>query len=180
MRMAKKCQSKTKPERSKIYGERVKNKKKTGGIKCQKTYIGILKKLILIFFKKVLDFFCPSDIITLLSTRDNENKQLNADWCNGSTTDSDSVCEGSSPSSVVENLRKQILNFLFTRRQVHTYRSVAQLGRALRSGRRGRVFESRHSDFKKRYFKACNMCALEYFFVWRKKLYGDENRLLPN
>ena len=26
-------------------------------------------------------------------------------------------------------------------------RSVAQLGRALRSGRRGRVFESRHSDF---------------------------------
>ena len=27
------------------------------------------------------------------------------------------------------------------------YRSVAQLGRALRSGRRGRVFESRHSDF---------------------------------
>ena len=27
------------------------------------------------------------------------------------------------------------------------FRSVAQLGRALRSGRRGRVFESRHSDF---------------------------------
>ena len=71
-----------------------------------------------------------------------------ADWCNGSTADSDSVSRGSSPLSVVKNLRKQILNFLFRRRtQVHTYRSVAQLGRALRSGRRGRVFESRHSDF---------------------------------
>ena len=29
-----------------------------------------------------------------------------------------------------------------------TFRSVAQFGRALRSGRRGRVFESRHSDLK--------------------------------
>ena len=28
-------------------------------------------------------------------------------------------------------------------------RCVAQLGRALRSGRRGRVFESRHSDYLK-------------------------------
>ena len=28
-------------------------------------------------------------------------------------------------------------------------RSVAQLGRALRSGRRGRVFESRHFDFER-------------------------------
>ena len=28
-----------------------------------------------------------------------------------------------------------------------SYRGVAQFGRALRSGRRGRVFESRHSDF---------------------------------
>ena len=42
-------------------------------------------------------------------------RQDDADWCNGSTTDSDSVCEGSSPSSVVENLREQILNFLFKR-----------------------------------------------------------------
>ena len=30
--------------------------------------------------------------------------------------------------------------------QNNNYRNVAQLGRALRSGRRGRVFESRHSD----------------------------------
>lgn len=42
-------------------------------------------------------------------------RHTDADWCNGSTTDSDSVCEGSSPSSVVKNLRKQILNFLFKR-----------------------------------------------------------------
>ena len=49
----------------------------------------------------------------------------------GSTADSDSVSRGSSPFSVVSDRR---------------YRSVAQLGRALRSGRRGRVFESRHSD----------------------------------
>ena len=56
----------------------------------------------------------------------------------GSTADSDSVSRGSSPFSVAGNLQK--CRFLF-------YRSVAQLGRALRSGRRGRRFESCHSDF---------------------------------
>ena len=56
----------------------------------------------------------------------------------GSTADSDSVSRGSSPFSVAGNLR--IACSLF-------YRSVAQLGRALRSGRRGRRFKSCHSDF---------------------------------
>ena len=72
----------------------------------------------------------------------------NADWCNGSTADSDSVSRGSSPLSVVPWQGRWIL---FRRCPVTLknciYRSVAQLGRALRSGRRGRVFESRHSDF---------------------------------
>ena len=62
-----------------------------------------------------------------------------ADWCNGSTADSDSVSRGSSPLSVATKIGYIIcIRFL--------NRSVAQLGRALRSGRRGRVFESRHSD----------------------------------
>ena len=56
----------------------------------------------------------------------------------GSTADSDSVSRGSSPFSVAGNLRKAFSLF---------YRSVAQLGRALRSGRRGRRFKSCHSDF---------------------------------
>ena len=56
----------------------------------------------------------------------------------GSTADSDSVSRGSSPFSVAGNLRRASSLF---------YRSVAQLGRALRSGRRGRRFESCHSDF---------------------------------
>ena len=56
----------------------------------------------------------------------------------GSTADSDSVSRGSSPFSVAGNLR--IASSLF-------YRSVAQFGRALRSGRRGRRFKSCHSDF---------------------------------
>ena len=45
-------------------------------------------------------------------------------------------------------------------------RGVAQFGRALRSGRRGRVFESRHSDgigtFD--FYR-----GFRYFFVLRKK-----------
>ena len=55
----------------------------------------------------------------------------------GSTADSDSVSRGSSPFSVAGNLQRASSLF---------YRSVAQLGRALRSGRRGRRFESCHSD----------------------------------
>ena len=55
----------------------------------------------------------------------------------GSTADSDSVSRGSSPFSVAGNLRRAFSRF---------YRSVAQLGRALRSGRRGRRFKSCHSD----------------------------------
>ena len=54
----------------------------------------------------------------------------------GSTADSDSVSRGSSPFSVAYGI-----HYLDS-----CFRSVAQLGRALRSGRRGRGFESRHSD----------------------------------
>ena len=50
------------------------------------------------------------------------------------------------------------------------YRSVAQLGRALRSGRRGRVFESRHSDFAEggdvERLQKCNLS----FFMYLKDI----------
>ncbi len=59
-----------------------------------------------------------------------------AELCKGSTTDSDSVCEGSNPSSAAKAPSGA------------KFRGVAQLGRALRSGRRGRWFESSHLDQK--------------------------------
>ncbi len=40
---------------------------------------------------------------------------------------------------------------------------MAQLGRALRSGRRGRRFKSCHSDFRERYLKAVYLLALGFF-----------------
>ncbi len=52
--------------------------------------------------------------------------------CNGSTTDSDSVCLGSNPSSAAKCCV--------------VLRGVAQFGRVLRSGRRGRRFKSCHLD----------------------------------
>ena len=55
-------------------------------------------------FKKVLDFFWESDIIIML--RLTEMHTTDADWCNGSTTDSDSVCRGSNPLSVAFLLLK--------------------------------------------------------------------------
>ena len=61
-----------------------------------------------------------------------------AELCNGSTTDSDSVCEGSNPSSATNIEVPEIRDFLL--------RGVAQLGRALRSGRRSRWFKSSHLD----------------------------------
>ena len=66
-------------------------------------------------------------------------KYFDAELCKGSTTDSDSVCEGSNPSSAA---MAPILGPHF--------RGVAQLGRALRSGRRGRWFESSHLDHRKK------------------------------
>ena len=58
------------------------------------------------------------------------------------------------------------------------FRSVAQLGRALRSGRRGRVFESRHSDFQKKTVKLHEMQLYGFFiikisdsFFWRSLEY---------
>ncbi len=75
----------------------------------------------------------------------------------GSTADSDSVSRGSSPFSVAGNLPEgRFLIFPDRKCVMHTFyshRSVAQLGRALRSGRRGRRFESCHSDF----------------FIWEKR-----------
>ena len=92
-----------------------------------------------------------------------DRKKLMRNGVIGSTADSDSVSRGSSPFSVAGNLRRAFSLF---------YRSVAQLGRALRSGRRGRRFKSCHSDFlfaKKR--KACGLqlCVfpllLKYFLI---------------
>ena len=83
----------------------------------------------------------------------------------GSTADSDSVSRGSSPFSVAGNLRKASSLF---------YRSVAQLGRALRSGRRGRRFESCHSDFfiweKRRHILKTSHRPARGFYFHRKAL----------
>ena len=72
----------------------------------------------------------------------------------GSTADSDSVSRGSSPFSVAGNLR---------RADSLIYRSVAQLGRALRSGRRGRRFKSCHSDFFIGIPQSMDAYALRFF-----------------
>ena len=87
----------------------------------------------------------------------------------GSTADSDSVSRGSSPFSVAGNL--QMASSLF-------YRSVAQLGRALRSGRRGRRFESCHSDFKKqRKTGRCRViCNVRFFFAVKELRIFIKNR----
>ena len=90
----------------------------------------------------MLDFSAKFGIITMLLTKRRQQTMRNG--VIGSTADSDSVSRGSSPFSVAGNLLKA--DSLF-------YRSVAQLGRALRSGRRGRRFESCHSDF----------------FIWEKR-----------
>ena len=83
----------------------------------------------------------------------------------GSTADSDSVSRGSSPFSVAGNLRRACSLF---------YRSVAQLGRALRSGRRGRRFESCHSDFfiweKRRHILKTSHRPARGFYFHRKAL----------
>ena len=76
--------------------------------------------------------------------RKKDSEQI-AVLCNGSTADSDSVCLGSNPGTAA----KMALNIQ------GLYRGVAQLGRALRSGRRGRVFESRHSDSSRISVRIC-------------------------
>ena len=77
--------------------------------------------------KIVLTKLFKNDIISLVV----------GELCHGSTTDSDSVCWGSNPYSPANaSLRVGLL-----------FRGVAQFGRALRSGRRGRRFESCHLDF---------------------------------
>ena len=87
----------------------------------------------------------------------------------GSTADSDSVSRGSSPFSVAGNLQRASSLF---------YRSVAQLGRALRSGRRGRRFESCHSDFLLGYRKALRTWALRFFFYFSISTSSKESNCL--
>ena len=49
-----------------------------------------------------------------------------------------------------------------------SYRGVAQFGRALRSGRRGRVFESRRFDFNKEtVWQKCRTVFLLFFKDWK-------------
>ncbi len=45
------------------------------------------------------------------------------------------------------------------------FRGVAQLGRALRSGRRGRVFKSRRLDHTNRFVKPIEACRAVLFFI---------------
>ena len=55
-------------------------------------------------------------------------------------------------------------------------RSVAQLGRALRSGRRGRRFESCHSDFFIAIPQSLELRALRFFyFSILLLLYGNQH-----
>ena len=54
---------------------------------------------------------------------------------------------------------------------------MAQLGRALRSGRRGRVFESRHSDFLLRDRKALIMgFAVFSFYLCTGKVRDETDK----
>ena len=62
---------------------------------------------------------------------------VSAELCKGSTTDSDSVCLGSNPSRAANDGGSNA---------AIPFRGVAQFGRALRSGRRGRRFKSCHLD----------------------------------
>ena len=55
-------------------------------------------------------------------------------------------------------------------------RSVAQFGRALRSGRRGRVFESRRFDLGKA--RELNVSGLLYFSNFHSDWYSDKNILI--
>ena len=49
--------------------------------------------------------------------------------------------------SLVERFVRDVAPVLLEQLHILVYRDVAQLGRALASGARGRAFESRHSDF---------------------------------
>ena len=46
------------------------------------------------------------------------------------------------------------------------FRGVAQLGRALRSGRRGRGFKSRRLDHTNRFVKPIEACRAVSFFIY--------------
>ena len=59
------------------------------------------------------------------------------------------------------------------------YRDVAQFGRALRSGRRGRRFESCHLDQKKLLFEE-NKSFFSYIRLRRVILLRSDIRLMPS
>ncbi len=92
-----------------------------------------LKKF-LIFFKKPVD--------KTNAKRYNNQALSDAELCKGSTTDSDSVCLGSNPSSATMLSSSTIAAALFS--------GCGSAGRVLRSGRKGREFEPRHSDQNKK------------------------------
>lgn len=90
-----------------------------------------------------------------------------AELCNGSTADSDSVCLGSNPSSAANKISsdKTCRSLFF---KCYIARDVAQFGSALRSGRRGRRFKSCHPDHKDRLFSGLFPFVLH--FVLHKSL----------
>ena len=87
-------------------------------------------------FKNMKIFLDISDLSDIINNVD-------AELCKGSTADSDSVCLGSNPSSAATKASNFYSGLVF-------FRGVAQFGSALRSGRRGRRFESCHLDQKQR------------------------------
>lgn len=54
----------------------------------------------------------------------------------------------------------------------HMWRSVAQFGRALRSGRRGRVFESRRFDEKYKVSEVCYGFPASFFETSRNLIFS--------
>ena len=77
-------------------------------------------------------------------------------WCGGKeaslSVDPRDSPGGPKPSTPEKGLEKQALLGYNSRALKNVLRSVAQLGRALRSGRRGRWFESSRFDEEKQEF----------------------------
>ena len=99
-----------------------------------------------------LDFFREFGIIMAVTRNESFLVGQKAVLCNGSTADSDSVCLGSNPGTAAKDgaWTRSGPGSLFyekaTAKAAAYLRGVAQFGRALRSGRRGRRFKSCHLD----------------------------------
>ena len=93
---------------------------------------------------------------------------VDAELCKGSTADSDSVCLGSNPSSAANKASNENSGLVF-------FRGVAQFGSALRSGRRGRRFESCHLDQKEKSTEKVGFSFCHYNVT---RFEGDENDCL--